>query len=176
MIDNNYIKELDIDLDYEYIYNLVKQKQFETLEGRASHHRNVFDDPYMTNIHEKFPFLSQTYNIYTMTSGIGFPIHIDAKRKCTLNIPIIGTEYSETIFYKCIGIPELKFDPSRIYNEVTSGVEETFRFTLVRPVLFNTTIPHKVELQDGHERVILSWSLNPEYDFEMSKRLFFKSS
>ena len=175
MIDNEYVKEINLNLDYDYISKLVKQKQFETLEGRASHHRNVLDDDYMTSIHEKFPCLSQTYNIYTMTSGIGFPIHIDAKRKCTLNIPISGTEYSETIFYNCIGVPNLEFDPNRIYNEVKSEVEETFRFTLLRPVLFNTTVPHKVELQEGYERVILSWSFNPEYDFEMAKELF-KSS
>ena len=102
MIDNQYIFELDIDLDYSYIHQLVKSQQFVTVDGMSTHHRNVIDDPYMMSISDKYPCLSTTYNIYTVKPGVGLPLHIDARRTCAFNIPISGTDNSSTIFYEPI--------------------------------------------------------------------------
>lgn len=175
MIDNQYIHELDIDLDFSYIIELVKKNQYKIIDGMASHHRKVSDDEYMTYVREKYPCLSQTYNIYTMQPGIGLPMHIDARRSCAFNIPISGTDDSYTIFYEPVKDLTFDFDPVKIYNVITSEVVETFRYTLTRPVLINNSGPHRVDVKGSNDRVILSWSASPEFNFEQTK-VFFKNS
>ena len=55
MIRNQFIYELNIDLDMEYITNLVMNKQNESVEGKARHHRLVKNDPYMSLILKRYP-------------------------------------------------------------------------------------------------------------------------
>jgi hypothetical protein len=159
MIRNKFIYELDIDLDMEYIANLVNDKKYQSIDGRASHHRFVKDDPYMTSIQKRYPLLSMIYNIYPLPARKEIPIHIDTERSCALNIPIQDTENTYTVFYETDGPLKTKYDASRIYDLVESPVVEVYRHTLIRPVLINNSIPHKVTNEKDTMRVTLSWSL-----------------
>ena len=175
MINNEYIYQPNIELDIDYIGKLVSNKQFKNQQCLAGHQRLVSDDAYMTSIKKRFPFLSKMYNIYTVYGKGNIPMHVDAARDCAFNIPIKGTEQSDTIFYKYAEDPLLEYNKERVYNLVKSNVEEVFRFTLLRPTLIDNAIPHEVINHGFATRLILSWSVNKEYSFEDAKALFEKS-
>jgi hypothetical protein len=175
MIDNDFIYELTIDLDLEKITELVKKIQFNKMPDMAGHHRLVKNDPYMSSLKDRFPFLSPIFNIYTTRPFGQIPLHIDAKRSCAFNIPIEYTEESETIFYGLVGDPVLQYNPQNVFYFVNSSVKELFRFSLVRPVLINNSGPHKVLNHSKNHRVILSWSVHEDYTFEQAKELFKKA-
>lgn len=168
MIKNNFIYELDIDLDLSYIKNLVFEKQYCSISGMAQHHRLVNDDDYLSYIRELFPFLSKIYNIYTIPPFKGIPLHIDHDRNCALNIPIQGTKNTYTIFYDAGESPMLEYDSHRIYNLIRSPVSEIFCHTLVKPSLINNSIPHRVTNQKNSDRITVSWSIIKEKDFYQS--------
>lgn len=171
MIQNNFIQELNINLDIEYITNLVMNKQNETVNGRPTHHRLVADDPYMTSLKNKYPLLSSVYNIYPLPPYKGIPLHIDRDRSCAFNIPIQGTENTHTIFYKADNII-LEYDDKRIYDLIKSPVTEVFRNTLIRPSLINNTIPHEVTNDKDTMRITLSWSLQKGVTFQQAIECF----
>lgn len=179
MIDNRYIYELDIDLDMAYLTDLVKRMQFVTVPGMAAHHRIVADDPYMQRIKDQVPVLENIYNIYTIRTASRLPLHVDTGRSSAFNIPISGTADSTTIFYNYVGAADVsKADgiPANIYNIVTSPVEETFRFTLVQPVLIDNTGPHEVINNGLTDRVSISWSFCAGVTFDQAKDAFKKYS
>lgn len=171
MIRNNFIYELSIDLDIEYITKLVFKKQKETISGKASHHRLVSDDPYMSSLLNKYPLLSPVYNIYNLPPYLKIPLHIDTDRSCAFNIPIQGTENTHTIFYNGDNI-KLEYDSNRIYDLVKSPVTEVFRNTLIRPLLINNTIPHEVTNDKDTMRITLSWSLQKGVTFQQAIECF----
>ena len=172
MIRNEFIYELDIELDMDYITNLVTKKQDESVNGRASHHRMVCDDPYMMSIKNRYPLLSDVYNIYPLLPYCGIPLHIDSSRSCAFNIPIQGTEGTYTVFYEKAGPLKLEYDERRIYNLVKSPVDEVFRSTLIRPLLINNTIPHEVINHKNTMRLTLSWSLNLNVTYQQAIECF----
>jgi hypothetical protein len=172
MIRNEFIYELDIDLDMEYITNLVLSKQDEVIEGKAKHHRMVSDDVYMSSIQKRYPLLSPVYNIYPLPPYIGIPLHIDTDRSCAFNIPIRGTEETYTIFYETVEPIETVYDTKKIYDLVKSSVVEKFRHTLVKPLLINNSKPHKVTNNKNTMRITLSWSLNKGVTFEHAMECF----
>lgn len=159
MIRNNFVYELDIDLDMKYLAGLSQRIMEEQVQGRARHHRMVKDDPYMTSLHQKYPLLSEVYNIYPLPPHIEIPLHIDRDRSCAFNIPIMNTENTHTIFYEPDGDLVLEYDEKRIYDLVRSPVKEVFRHTLLQPLLINNTMPHKVTNDNDTVRLTLSWSL-----------------
>lgn len=172
MIRNQFIYELDIDLDMEYITDLVNNKKYQSIDGRASHHRYVKDDPYMTSIQKRYPLLSMVYNIYPLPAGKEIPLHIDTNRSCAFNIPIQGTENTYTIFYEIDGPLKTVYDANRIYDLVQSPVTEVYRHTLIKPVLINNTTPHKVTNQKDTMRVTLSWSLHKDVTYQQAIECF----
>jgi hypothetical protein len=174
MLNNDYACEFNLDLDMPYLRKLVLETDHPAIEGLHPHQRLVELDDYMRSLKERFPFLSAMYNIYDCHPGVDIPLHVDAARDCAFNIPIIGTEDSHTIFYKTIDGEESEFSPSRVYNIITSPVEETFRFTLTKPTLINNTVPHAVKT-GNQRRVIISWSVVKQYSFEKAKELFKKT-
>lgn len=174
MIDNDYICELDLNLDMTYIKGLIARQLYATKQGLAGHQRLVKDDPYLTSIREKLPFLSSYYNIYKTNPSAGIVLHIDAKRNCAFNIPIENTENSKTNFYEFTEDPVLVYNNRSMFNEVKSGVKEVFSYTLVRPVLINNSVPHEVKHNGSGLRIILSWSVKQELTYLETKELFKK--
>lgn len=172
MIRNKHIYELDIDLDMKYVADLVMKKQHESIAGRAKHHRMVRDDSYMISIKDRYPLLSDVYNIYVMPAYTEIPLHIDAGRSCAFNIPIQGTEGTNTIFYEEAGPLISEYDDKRIYNLVKSPVNEVFSNTLLKPLLINNTTPHEVVNNKDTVRIILSWSLMKGVTFKQAIECF----
>jgi hypothetical protein len=172
MIRNEFIYELDINLDMEYITDLVIKKQNKSIKGKASFQRIVKDDPYMLLLLNQYPLLSDFYNIYPLMPYCEIPLHIDASRNCAFNIPIQGTENTYTIFCETVGPIKLEYNEQKIYNLVKSPIKEVFRNTLTRPLLINNTIPHKVINEKDSVRLTLSWSLLPNITFQQAIEFF----
>ena len=177
MIDNDFVYELGIDWDLDEFRRIVSANCL-PVPGLQGHQRLVSTSEYMTSLQKKFPFLSNLYNIYRTTPGYSINSivpHIDAKRKCAINVPIENTEDSFTIFSDFVGEPKLKFVPEFVYHRIESELTEEFRFTLSRPTLINNSVPHSVELNSNKIRVILSWSISDKYDFQDIKNLLKQS-
>jgi hypothetical protein len=168
MIDNEYIFELDIGIDLEHL----KTKVANIDPNKAEFQQLIDQDPYLKNLKLAYPFLSPKFNIYFSDPKSEIPLHIDAKRNCALNIPLENTVDSHTIFYKFIEDPKLTYNSKWIFNEINSKVEETFRFTLMKPTLINNAVPHSVLNYGDKRRIVLSWSILPEYTFNEIKKCF----
>lgn len=172
MIDNNFIYEPNLDLDLNEIRKIVRTVQFNKIPEMAGHHRLVKNDPYLSSIKDRFPFLSPIFNVYTTQAKGQIPLHVDAKRNCAFNIPIANTEHSDTIFYEYVGDPLLQYNEKNVFYFINSPVNELYRFTLMRPTLINNSVPHKVLNNANAPRVILSWSVDDRYSFSEATELF----
>jgi hypothetical protein len=173
-----YIYEPKLNLDYKYLKNLVLGEKDKVLSKKTAnsveHHRFVEDDEYMTSINNRFPFLSNKYNVYKTHDMRSIPLHIDSLRKAAFNIPILNTENSSTIFYSPDEELDFEYVPSRVYNIIRSKVTESFRFTLTKPTLINNSVPHMVINRSPLTRVIISWSVKLEHSFDDAKVMFQK--
>lgn len=167
-MSEQYIFYPDLDIDFNKVKEIVIKNMWKRVEGLASHQRRVRDEPYLESIREKYPFLSQLYNIYTNAPSYHVPIHICPERGCALNIPVIYTEDSYTIFYEGNDLKKQRSD-TRIYDIIESDVTEVFRYTLTKPVIMNTMLPHSVIGGPLRPRTIMSWSILTSY--EETKRL-----
>ena len=105
------------------------------------------------------------------------PIHIDNKNlypndmggDYSLNIPIRNTKDTYTIFYR----PKPDQDPQRVYEPGTAidffeyeatQVEEIERVELLKPVLFNVSVPHNVVIESKQlPRVAIALRLNKKF-------------
>ena len=169
---NKYIKELDLNLNLNYLIKLSLTTEGNLIDGHRNNHRLVAADPYMSKIKEIFPCLSPIYNVNHLREGVPFPIHMDSDRNAALNIPIQNTANSFTTFYENPPDAKLKYDNERILHEFLSPVDEVFRFTLNKPTIINTSIPHSVIHPEPGDRVILSWSFLNLYNFEQACEIF----
>jgi hypothetical protein len=171
VIDNEYAFTPLIELDLARLKQITLANLNTRVPGLASHQRLVSSDEYLLSLNNKFPFLSNLYNIYEAPQRYVTPVHVDSARFCALNIPIINTENSYTVFYKPSDELVSTKITHRAYHLVNSNVTEVFRFTLTSPTLINTKIPHGV-LDSGDEtRIIISWSISDQYSYEETKNL-----
>lgn len=169
MINNNYVYELTDEFDTDYLRQLIHKMK--TSYSLLPHQNLVDSDSYLSSIKKKYPFLSSVFNVYQTAPSRSIPLHIDSKRNCALNIPIMNTEASYTVFYKHKDDTDniLKNVPERVYDLVESPVEETFKFTLTNPALVNNSVPHKMLNFGNKTRIIISWSVQEQYSFEEIK-------
>lgn len=167
-----YIYEPNLNLDYDYLKSLALKSK--SINANIQHHRSVYEDPYMTSILEKLPFLTQIYNFYNTSGGKTIPLHVDAKRNAAFNIPILNTNNSNTIFCNTLGEVKTEYVENRVYNLIKSDVTEVFRFTLLKPTLINTSVPHMVVNNGSENRIIISWSVSNKYTFLEAVELFKK--
>jgi hypothetical protein len=172
MIDNDFIYETCIDLDITYLKKMVAEHQYARKQGLAGHQRIVDDDPYLRSIKKDVPFLSTVFNIYTIRSNSGIPMHTDAKRQCALNIPIANTVHSKTSFYEYVGEPKLIYNEATVFHAIRSKVTEIFSFALTTPALINNSIPHGVRHYGAGNRVIISWSIDDNTSFSEAREFF----
>lgn len=157
-----------IDFDYDILREIANSPKNPSTE-LLRHHRKVDDYPYLVEIRKRYPFLSDIINVHRMV--VDTPIHVDTGRNCTLNIPLMNTETSETITYEG-EIFETAFASNSNYNKVISGnLTEIHRFTLDRPTLFNTTLPHAVNI-NNQVRLTLGWTIPRPITFEEAILLF----
>lgn len=174
MIKNDYITELELEFDYDKLKEVVAiatDSNFRVRQPSSlkSHQFLVNEFEYMKGIYSKFSFLSPVFNIYNLQPGRGMPIHLDAGRDCAINIPIVGTENTYTVFYKFInqtdGVDNIVTD---VWSTIKRDhVQEVFRFTLTRPTLVNTSnFPHSVENNSIIPRVVISLSVSKKITFQ----------
>lgn len=161
---NKFIYETDLSLDMDKLRKLVDEDEHQQMA--YAHHRLVANNEYLSSIKNQLPFLSPVYNIYRFESGRVVRTHIDGDRYCTLNIPVYNTENSHTIFYENSDSYETEYDEKRILYYIKNPPEESFRFTLTKPTLVNTTYPHGVLNEGDKTRVIISWSILKPMKFE----------
>lgn len=163
MIRNDYICELDLKFDTEYLSELIqKSKRNKHL---APHQFEINDDPYLSAYKKLYPFLSPIFNIYIFPPNRILPVHIDAARKVALNIPISGTEESLTSFYKSSEDMVMDYVPQKVLYRIDQPLEKVFEFSLRQSTLINNSIPHGV-INGSKQRTIISWSIVPQYSFE----------
>jgi hypothetical protein len=168
MIDNEYVCELSLDLDYELLTQIALSSNSEP--GLQGHQRNVMHYEYLKSLQSKYTILGSLWNVYTFRPNNGLGPHIDAKRLTTLNIPIIGTTESITRFYKFSENPNKEFIPTQALYRIEQPGPEVFNFVLLKPTLINTAIPHSA-LAGNVTRHIISWSI-PTLSFGEAKDYF----
>lgn len=166
-----YIFYPNMDFDLEVLQEISIRNMNKLYDDLKTHQRKVEDEPYLVELRKKYPFLSQLYNIYTTSAGYVTPIHICPGRGCALNIPVIYTEDSYTTFYELKGEVVKKYSVPRIYEIIESDTIEVYRYTLDRPVIMNTQLPHGVIGGPKGPRTIMSWSIELDYDYERVKKL-----
>jgi len=164
MTNEKYIFIPNMDLDISKFKEIALRNLFSVEKNLASHQRYVEKEPYMTELKEKYPMLSNLYNIYPTPPGQTVPIHICPERGCALNIPIQYTEDSYTVFYEPEEPLEMTYSVPRIYHIINSKMIEVYRYTLTEPVIMNTRLPHGVFGGPKTVRIILSWSIIPLYE------------
>ena len=164
MINEQYIFRPNMELDISKLKEIV----FRNLKIRepdlATHQRHTSKEPYLLELKERYPFLSNLYNIYPTPAGYTVPIHICPNRGCALNIPIQYTEDSYTVFYEPKEELNMSYSVPRIYHIIESEMTEVYRYTLTEPVIMNTKLPHGVFGGPAMTRIILSWSIDPDYE------------
>lgn len=163
-MNHKYIFKPNMDLDISKLKEII----FKNLNVReynlATHQRYTDKEPYLVELKEKYPFLCNLYNIYPTEPNYVVPIHICPNRGCALNIPIQYTEDSYTVFYESKGRLEMTLNVPRIYHIIESEMTEIYRYTLTEPVIMNTKLPHGVFSGPKMTRIIMSWSIDPEYE------------
>jgi hypothetical protein len=164
MIDHRYIFLPDMDLDIDNLKEIVFRNLHILEPNLATHQRYVDKEPYLVELRKKFPFLSKLYNIYPTGPGYVVPIHICPNRGCALNIPIQYTDNSHTVFYEPKDKLEMTYSVPRIYHIIESEMIEVYRYTLIEPVIMNTKLPHGVFGGPKTTRIIMSWSIDTEYE------------
>lgn len=170
-MNEKYIFYPNIDLDLEKIKEIVIRNMNLKVPNLATHQRKIENEPYLLELRKKYNFLSTMYNIYTTGPSYVTPIHICPNRGCALNIPIIYTEDSHTIFYELKGDVVKHYSKERVYEIIESDTIEVFRYTLDRPVIMNTQLPHGVIGGPDKPRTIMSWSIDLKHDYETVKRI-----
>lgn len=172
-MNKQYIFRPKIDLDILKIKEIVFRNLHKSYPELATHQRYVREEPYLVGLREKYPFFSQLYNIYPTPPNCIVPIHICPDRGCALNIPIQYTEDSYTVFYESKDNKDIvmTYNVPRIYHVIESEMVEVYRYTLIEPVVMNTLLPHGVFGGPKTTRIIMSWSITSDYDYEKTKSL-----
>lgn len=171
MINNNFICELNIDLDIKKLTEVSLDEKRNT--DIKAHQRFAKDYEYMDYIKSKFPILGEMFNVYYFLPYRGIDPHIDAARLCSLNIPLAGTENSLTKFYHPVEDMQTLYYEKGILNYVTTPLKIAFEFSLIKPTLIRTDIPHSVSAANVN-RLVISWGIH-ELDFFEAKKYFLSS-
>tara|TARA_B100001057_G_scaffold453182_1_gene497782 strand:+ start:3349 stop:3849 length:501 start_codon:yes stop_codon:yes gene_type:complete len=139
----------------------ISEIAYRNLEA-PNHQRTVDNEPYMYKLREQYPWLGYAYHVYKPLKEM--PLHVDSSRTCCINIPV-KCDNSETIVYEYVNERMGAYDEKRkMYNISEEDVKEIYRFTLTEPVLFNTSLPHKVEVTGTDRRISISWNVTGTFN------------
>ena len=169
-IDNEYAYTLDTSIfDLKYIHEIIEKRYLTSNIGNQKYIGNVKDEPYLKKIKKRFPFLSESFNIFTLTTDM--KIHVDTNRKACINFIYPNGSKSYTKMYNIIkenpmieSIPDYQVN---VYRK--EDLLKVFEFELNGPTLFNTSVPHTVNLVNNIQRITMSWSVTQHYNFEYCK-------
>lgn len=164
MFNEKYVFVPNMIFDINRIKEIALRNLYRVEPTLAIHQRYVKKEPYLLELQERYPFLSSMYNLYPTPPSFVVPIHICPERGCALNIPIKYTEDSYTVFYEPESELKTRYSKSRVYDIVDSKMIEVYRYTLDRPLIMNTLLPHNVFGGPKDTRVIMSWSIAGSYE------------
>ena len=183
MICNDYIKEIQTELDLEYFarkgINNCTPEWLRTPApialGKFTATRVIMvdDEPYLQEIRNRFPKLRNYMEMMKFEPGV-IPIHTDNKRSCALNIPILNcNEHTTTTFYQATAVEE-SFErfgdvPPRPWksSEFISYYKDAkpmFSFQFQKPVLFNTSKPHGIVNKSTGARLLWTWTCDDTFE------------
>ena len=115
-------------------------------------------------LHRKYPFFNSEVSIFSIDGGeketSQWPIHIDAGRRSALNIPILNCDMQSTTYFYSDPQPfrnKMEAVPTYQIAIVHGQLEVIDEFSLTKPTLINTSIPHAVRNYGKGKRTILSW-------------------
>jgi hypothetical protein len=165
LIDNDYVMELPVRLDVTKLKQIVDQ----ALGTSTNHQYMITDYPYLQQVQKAIPILGWRWNIYKFPPHKGLDVHVDARRKACINIPISGYDTSVTSFFKEQTNMTTVYDPVKVLYNVQDSLEKVFSFTLRKPTLIRNTVPHSAYAGD-ETRVIISWGLCDNMDFFEAKQ------
>jgi hypothetical protein len=151
--------EYDPDVDLLYLRDATFKSR---ADGLLRYQRPVTDHTYLINVQKRIPILGDIYNLYIFNPWEIVPTHIDSNRLAALNIPIRNTNTSVTSFYRNSN-SDKRFDARRTFDEIDE-VGELFSFNMTQPLVFNTSIPHRVDNHQSKFRVSLSWGFNCSFE------------
>lgn len=166
MIDNSCVFELD--LEFNLTEMILCSINSTSKPGLLSHQRLVEDFDYFLQLQKRIPILGSIWNVYNFKPDFLLDVHTDSHRTAALNIPLLGGEDSVTKFYKNQNI-ETTYVQNQNINRITDILEEEFSFTLTKPAIIKTDIPHSIKVGKSH-RLIVSWGLT--CSFEEAKNYF----
>ncbi len=132
--------------------------------GQPNNYLKVESISDLACLHRKYPFFNSEVSIFSIDGGeketSQWPIHIDAGRRSALNIPILNCDMQSTTYFysdpqpfrnKMEAVPEYQI---AIIHGKLDIIDE---FSLTKPTLINTSIPHAVRNYGKGKRTILSW-------------------
>jgi hypothetical protein len=102
--------------------------------------------------------------IYRTTNNSQSPIHIDyVTYQCRINIPIIGCEQSNTVYY----IADIDNTLNQPWDETKYvkciNAVEIDRVTVNRPTILRVNAPHRVEMNESNSlRICLTIRCDPD--------------
>lgn len=184
MIRNKFVYEIDSDIiDHDFFITLGKnhitQEWIDAPAPIALKYTDeniliVDDYEYLKSIRARFPLLKPFIKLLKFEAGT-IPIHIDAQRNCTLNIPIKNcNEKTVTSFYadykpveksfEYFGSAEPRVWHSNEYITYIEGGVKIFEFSLTRPALMDTHTAHGIVNNSNSHRLIWSWTYDGSYE------------
>lgn len=165
-----YIYHPKIDIDTDYIKELAFSDRKISCNGSGFRFL-VNGDPVLTRFREKYPFMSDVYNIINHRPfNISLSPHVDTGRNAALNIPVSPPLTTPTIFYK---LPEVyNYSVINHLKMISGDLTEVFRNILDRPTIINTSIPHSAVNIDSTNRVVFTWTIDKQYSFEDAVKFF----
>lgn len=191
MIENNYIKEIEID---PQIISFLKSQSEKiltqdwidapvplSLQYTDANDLVVDDIPLLSDFRKEHPCLFPVIKMYKIEPGL-CAAHVDNHRNCALNIPMHNcNEGTLTRFYKNYEVVQEKYlesfgshGPATWYSDdyisYIEGGELTYQFSLMSPTIMNTGIAHDIYNTTNDYRLKWSWSL--EGSFEDAKISF----
>ncbi len=161
-----YAHTVALSIDINRIKSIIIEEMIrESPKGLLYHQRIIDKNSYLSEIQQKYPILSNSFNIYYLSGGKKIEPHIDSDRFVALNIPIRGVKGTATIFYSSPSYLETH-NKSYIYDAINGDLKEEFRFCLDTPTLLNTKHIHSVDNPNNKARIVMSWNIIPGYSYE----------
>ena len=147
-------------IDFKSIYSkLILQNG-----GEPNNYLKVESINDLASLHRKYPFFNSEVSIFSIDGGkketSQWPIHIDAGRRSALNIPILNCDMQSTTYFYSDPQPfrnKMEAVPAYQIAIVHGQLEVIDQFSLTKPTLINTSIPHAVHNYGKGKRTILSW-------------------
>jgi hypothetical protein len=143
--------------------NLYYLDSFNQSNGRTDRFRQI---PELMSAMKKLGWDHHWWTSALVVSYNDLPIHYDhGDFKYSLNIPILNTKGTSTVFYKANAPATLKnpFEGQYYYEYDPKDVEEIERVEIIQPTLIKVHTPHTVLLGAGLKpRVVLALRLHDD--------------